>query len=419
VNAAAGQALKYLCQDCKQHLVEFLPTLHAFLKTTGSKLIQDDRRQVYEAIAHVISAMPMDRAAESLRTFSLDILSLIHEVTVKPSPTKQEIDQAGNALENLETMLYVIRSFGDELPSACQGTCAEAWTVFDGFILKFGTNYELAERATRVIRHGITLFGSAGLPVSPSVATRMSQAFDATGIPSYIWIGGKIVGRYGDEKQNVELQTAIRGMYEQVSKKAISLLSVKAPGDVPDVIQDYIQLLLQLVDITPDIFFHQNIFPSVFRASLAGLTVVHSDIVFATLDLFRAIVVHECLNPDAQGLGHTQWATVIRGVIREQGFDLTGYLLSGMIGDFPEDAIANVVSIFRVLTTMFPQEMLQWLPSVLQQLPAVSAPNQAKNQFLLDLTTAVNERNYDRVKHSILSFNRASRKARDRRRMGA
>ncbi len=69
--------------------------LHTFLKTTGSKLIQDDRRQVYEAIAHVISAMPMERAAESLRAFSLDILSLVHEVTVKPNPTKQEIDQAG------------------------------------------------------------------------------------------------------------------------------------------------------------------------------------------------------------------------------------------------------------------------------------------------------------------------------------
>lgn len=131
-------------------------------------------------------------------------------------------------------MLYVIRSFGEELPLACQGTCGEAWTVFDGFILKFGTNYDLAERVTRVIRHGITLFGSAGLPVAPSVAARMSQAFDATSIPSYVWIGGKIVGRYGDEKQNVELQTAVRGMYEQVSKKVVSILSVKTPGDVPD-----------------------------------------------------------------------------------------------------------------------------------------------------------------------------------------
>lgn len=131
-------------------------------------------------------------------------------------------------------MLYVVRSFGDDLPPACQNSCGDAWTVFDNFLLKFGTDYELAERATRVIRHGITLFGSAGLPVAPSVAARMSQGFDATGIPSYLWIGGKIVARYGDEKQNVELQTAIRALYEHASKKVVSILSVKTPGDIPD-----------------------------------------------------------------------------------------------------------------------------------------------------------------------------------------
>lgn len=145
-------------------------------------------------------------------------------------------------------------------------------------------------------------------------------------------------------------------------------------------------MLLQMIDVNPEIFFNPNIFPSVFGTSLAGLTVVHSDVVFATLELFRAIVMHDCLRPNAQGEEYTQWANVIQGVVREQGYSLTGYLLSGMIGDFPEDAITNVVSIFRVLTTMFPNDMLAWLPGVLQQLPATSAPTVAKSQFLVNLT---------------------------------
>jgi len=131
-------------------------------------------------------------------------------------------------------MLFVIRSFGEEMPTTCHSSCADAWLVFDNFLLKYGSNYDLAERTTRVIRHGITLFGITGLSMAPSIATRMSQAFDATGIPAYVWIGGKIVARYGEEKQNVELQTAIRGMYEHVSKKAVTLLSLKSPGEIPD-----------------------------------------------------------------------------------------------------------------------------------------------------------------------------------------
>jgi transportin-3 len=59
--------------------------------------VQDDRRQVYEAIAYVISAMPMNQAAESLKTFSLDILAQVHALSSKTTaPTKQEIEEVGS-----------------------------------------------------------------------------------------------------------------------------------------------------------------------------------------------------------------------------------------------------------------------------------------------------------------------------------
>jgi transportin-3 len=84
-----------------QHLVEFLPTLHTFLSTTGSKLLQDDRRQVYEAIAYVISAMPMERAAQSLKTFSLDILRQVHTIASQTTmATKQDLQDLGSMFVN-------------------------------------------------------------------------------------------------------------------------------------------------------------------------------------------------------------------------------------------------------------------------------------------------------------------------------
>jgi transportin-3 len=58
----------------------------------GRKLIQDDKIQVYEAIAFVISAMPMQRAATSLQEFAVDIIQLV-EVTVRKrtAATKAEL----------------------------------------------------------------------------------------------------------------------------------------------------------------------------------------------------------------------------------------------------------------------------------------------------------------------------------------
>jgi transportin-3 len=92
--------------------VDFLPQLHTFLGSTGAKLVQDDRRQVYEAIAYVISAMPMAQAAESLRTFSVDILSQIHAVTNKSTPiTKEELQDVGSTSCNFQINFHSLVSF--------------------------------------------------------------------------------------------------------------------------------------------------------------------------------------------------------------------------------------------------------------------------------------------------------------------
>jgi transportin-3 len=77
-----------------QHLESFLPQLHSFVSTTGRKLAQEERSQVYEAIAHVISAMGMDQAAQSLRTFAMDILAAIHAASKPGVTTKEEFKES-------------------------------------------------------------------------------------------------------------------------------------------------------------------------------------------------------------------------------------------------------------------------------------------------------------------------------------
>jgi transportin-3 len=80
-----------------KHLVPFLPDLHTFTSNVGTKLAQEDKVVVYEAIAHVISAMPMDQAAQSLKTFSSNILAAVFTTASKPGvATKQELQDVGS-----------------------------------------------------------------------------------------------------------------------------------------------------------------------------------------------------------------------------------------------------------------------------------------------------------------------------------
>jgi transportin-3 len=146
-----------------------------------------------------------------------------------------------DGLENLEVMLHVIQGYGEELPPACQNTCHDAWLVFDTFLSKYGANYDLSERATRVLRRGIDLFNKSALPVATSILARMSFAFESTGYPSFLWIAGKIIGRFGYEEDS-NFRGAVNELFERSTSKVASLLQVKTPGEIPDGVPFFIHI---------------------------------------------------------------------------------------------------------------------------------------------------------------------------------
>lgn len=196
-------------------------------------------------------------------------------------------------------------------------------------------------------------------------------------------------------------------------------------------------MVISVIDYAPDIFFTSPAFPIAFRAAMAGLTLVQSDIVFASLDVLRSVIAHDCLDPaPVPPPKFPIYAAAIKPLVEKEGLELTGCLLSGLTGDFPEDAVSTVITIFRVLAALWSTQLLSWLPVVLSQLPSTSVPDQAKTVFLSDVTQCVefrswsgrqpcsmltrhrsiNARDYDKVKYAIITLNRASRKVRERRR---
>jgi len=136
-------------------------------------------------------------------------------------------------LEYLDVMLHVIKGFGDELPAACQNTCQEAWVLFDALIAKYGYNFNIGDRATRVLRYGIDLFGKVALPLAPRVLERLATAFDAWDNSGYVWILGKLICKFGNEEDPV-LREAFRRAFEMVSAKMMIVLQQGGAMTMPD-----------------------------------------------------------------------------------------------------------------------------------------------------------------------------------------
>lgn len=151
--------------------------------------------------------------------------------------------------------------------------------------------------------------------------------------------------------------------------------------------EDYLHLLKHLVEYCPDVLFTSPAFPIAFRATMAGLTLIQSDVVFTALDFARSVLTHDCLNPTPTSPdNHSLYAAAIRPVIEKEGGEFTGCLLTGLTGDFPEDSTSSVITILRVIAMLWPSQLLSWLPVILQQLPSATTPDQTKTAFLADIT---------------------------------
>jgi transportin-3 len=138
-----------------------------------------------------------------------------------------------DGLANLEVMLHVVGSFGEQLPPTCQGTCQEVWPVFDAFLAKHGSDYDSAEHVTRVLRHALNLFGPAVLTIAADVLRRMSTAFASSGLSCYLWIASKVHSRFGNEEDPL-LRNAIKDVYERSTQKVFVMLREKSAAMLPD-----------------------------------------------------------------------------------------------------------------------------------------------------------------------------------------
>lgn len=150
-------------------------------------------------------------------------------------------------------------------------------------------------------------------------------------------------------------------------------------------------MLIHTLDYAPDVFFDSpESFSIGFKAAMTGLTLIQTDLIFASLDLIRLVLTHDSILPPPAGRPLPPkfpiYASRIQQAVEKEGYELVGYLLSGLTGDFPEDSSSNVITIFRSVAAIWPQQLLSWLPSVLQRLNPATITDEAKTKFLAETT---------------------------------
>lgn len=410
LSAAGAQALKYLCKDCSPHLIKHLSQLHTFLQAVSTKLGPEDLLDISAAIAHIIAAVPPSEAPETLTIFCMPLLEIVYNVSVKDGVAgKEDLRSATDALERLDMFLAIVGRLPNGLPPACSDTCQQAWSILDGFLAKYGTNPAVAEKTCVAIRRGLEFFEEAAFRVAPSVLARLASNFENAPASSYLWITAKMVtffSRNGDPT----FDAALRNAFERESTKLFGLLQRMPPSQLADsefilfgcvvqvlstdqflpclVLDDYVHLLADIIEYAPSTLFLSPVFPAAFQTALSSATLLAPSIALAALDAIRAVVGHECLQPQPQAAFPPEFAGAISEVVNTVAFQLTSILVEALV-DGVEDVSGNALTLLRVLSIHFIQPLTASVPSAIENLPVKMASAAERSEFMSKFTAFV------------------------------
>ncbi|GAA5924291.1 mRNA transport regulator MTR10 [Sporobolomyces koalae] len=427
VLAAASQTMKYLCKDCSWHLIPFLPQLHTFIQTVSTKLAAEDLLDLTAAIAHIIVAMPPAEIPQTLSTFAMPNLEIVHAVVQQPNPASQDdLRKACDALERIDLYLSIVERLSNGIPPECASTCSQAWSIIDAFLAKYGSNAMVAEKTCVAIRRGLTFFEAAAFEVAPAVLERMATSFEQAAASSYLWITGKVIGNFAYE-QDPAFKQLVQRTFERESNKLFEMLQTTQPVQISDVIDDYTHLVRAMLYDSPDEILLSSAFPAAFQSVLTALTLLTPQIVLTALDALRDVIGHEALgwNPanasqlapyeQAKYRNYVQFQTAIRAVVEASAIQLVQLLLDVLVAG-GEDEPHSAITILRMLSIHFPTVLAANVPVSVEQLVSKAAAPAEKAEFLVKFNAAITAQDPAKCKDAFTWLFRTSRKSRERAR---
>ncbi|KAK9720627.1 Nuclear import receptor, variant 2 [Basidiobolus ranarum] len=233
--SAAAVALNYLCKDCSRHLIDYLSQLHPFYIAAAKSLTQKEMLEITEALAHVISAVPLNNILPVVQTFCFPISEALNELLNKGAIISEEqITQISDLVERIGVFLEFIAPeelyFGERSPVA--NLIPDLWPLFERLLVTFGDNAIISESICVCLKPCLVYYRQDFVPLLPLSLERIASAFQAGGLSCYLRISKIIVEEYA--KNVPESRASLFLLVENLSKSMFEIIRNKSFTDIPD-----------------------------------------------------------------------------------------------------------------------------------------------------------------------------------------
>lgn len=157
-----------------------------------------DRRQVIEAIAHILSATPLENLLVSMQQFCLPIIERIHEIAHLPPQGDDIQKELIDLIDSFSVFLkYLQPSVTQGQPHPCVSIITDSWPAIKQIIITYGRQQKLAESGARFMRSSIVSYRTFMGSILEEWANSLMDFFEMTGYSCWLWVCTKFIKFYG------------------------------------------------------------------------------------------------------------------------------------------------------------------------------------------------------------------------------
>ena len=388
IAAAACQALSFVCEDCNQYLIDYLPQLHSFVQTliNNYKLHEDDLKSITTAISNVIEAIkPTVNQTNVIKQFVEPHLNIINQIMSKDLKLLNKDDLKILAL-NLESIENYITFTGPltPLPDQCKIIPSETFNLLSNILLNLGDCYSIVERVCGLIRKGLRLFDINDIKtLLPPFINLIGENFCNYPLSAYVYLVSKCILLM--DNNNQEDIKVTEENFIKLTLKISDLTLNKNINEISDIIEDYLHLLMVVIEFKPDLIINEKLINIIYKINLNALTLFSTEIIIVSLDflllLMGYIVGENAIHQDNINL------LIITFNNEENYHNLLKLLIEGLVDSFSDDCVSTVITLIRQLGNFNPQLMSQSIQLTLSQSSLSTVSQYDKQTFLQNIIT--------------------------------
>ncbi|KAH6560059.1 hypothetical protein BASA50_003202 [Batrachochytrium salamandrivorans] len=347
--AAASQTFRDLCKYCSKHLVNLLSQLHPFYVHTIESVTRDNRRQLTEAVAHIISAVPLAEFSTSMQLFVHPVAQKLHAfVAIPGQPDVIQFKEAILTIGELATLFqYVVPEIPLSETHPCIQIVGQMWPIIQALHDRHGKDITIAECAARLLQSILSSYKQHALPILPQLIEFLVQQFESTGFSCHLWIAGRCVRIFGDDEKDEGRLVCM--LVEKLTTLVFGLVqaSGQSMDTIDEVIEEYHMLLSEFIDSCPKLFLGSALWTSTIQCALFCLSAPSPISLVSVLRYFNDLI---SLGLPSQKTVPVAATAQVRDMLIHNGPDIAKAMLRGLVFTFPRDReiVGDIAKAFQV-----------------------------------------------------------------------